>query len=251
MRILTLLLVLGVALAGCATNPDDPGTGGNVTTTTPPTGAEEGRTCTGKGGETAANPTVVLTTTQGVIRLTLLCDKAPLTGQHIVKLIEAGCYDGTLFHRVVAGFMNQGGDPTSKDASRSAEWGTGGPSDCGVSPDTIAEEFYCADGTIDYHTPAQSASGHGLKHDAAGVWSMARTSAPHTSGSQFFLTAAPASFLDGSYTVFGRTADDASKAVVLKINNRPCGGKACADPPRGSSRTDTPVHIETATVEWG
>lgn len=247
MRLLAALVLVAVLVAGCASNSSkgDP---------------PAARTCTStlSSANTSASPHVVLDTSQGVIRLTLFCDKAPLTGQQIVKLVEKGCYDGTQFHRVVRGFMDQGGDPLSKDATKAASWGTGGPSDCGVEPDTIAEEFYCQDGTISQATPSQyeepsQCDGHGglgLKHDGPGVWSMARTNAPHSSGSQFFLTAAAASFLDGRYTVFGHAADQASTDVILKINNLPCSGRPCADPPQGSSRTDTPVVIRKATVEW-
>lgn len=245
MRRLVLVLAFGLLLAGCASN--------NATTPTP---AASGKcTSTLDATKSAKEPVVSLNTTQGTIRLTLFCDKAPVTTQNIVKLVEAGCYDGTKIHRVVRGFMDQGGDPRSKSGDPST-WGTGGPSDCGQSPDTIPEEYYCKDGTISQNTPSNSQQptqcdehgGLGLKHDAAGVWSMARTSAPHSSGSQFFLTAAAASFLDGRYTVFGHTADDASTQVVLKINNLPCNNQPCQDP---NSRTTPLVTIEKATVEWG
>ena len=265
--LLALLLVVPV-LAGCAEQADDPpattsapvGTTPSATTpgATPPAGQARQCTSTKDATKSAKEPTVVLATSQGTIRLTLFCDKAPVTTQHLVKLIEAGCWDGTKFHRVVRGFMNQGGDPLTKDDSKSSQWGTGGPADCGQSPDTIVEEFYCADGTVTTDTPSQveqptqcdANGGLGLKHEGPGVWSMARTSAPATSGSQFFLTAATAAFLDGRYTVFGHTADQASTDVVLKINGLTCNGQPCRDPPQGSSRTDTPVVVTTATIEW-
>ena len=243
-------LFVALALAGCAEPEDSPPGGGAAasgvcTSTTDPS-------------SNATEPVVVLATTMGDIRLTLFCDKAPVTTQHIVKLVEAGCWDGTHIHRVVQGFMNQGGDPLSKDQDPSND-GRGGPGDCGVQPETIVEEYYCADGTISTATPASQGApanqcephgGLALKHDEAGVWSMARTSVPHTSGSQFFITAAATPVLDGRYTVFGHTADQSSTDVVLAINQLPCAGQPCQDPPRGSSRTDTPVIVEDATVEW-
>jgi peptidylprolyl isomerase len=250
--LLTLLLVVA-ALAGCAERPTDT----PPVTSTPV--AQAGKcTSTLDATKSAVSPTVVMETSMGTIRLALFCDKAPVTASHIAKLVEAGCYDGTKFHRVVRGFMDQGGDPLSKDDAKAGEWGTGGPSDCGQSPDTIVEEFYCADGTVTTATPAGNApatqcdahGGLGLKHEGPGVWSMARTSAPATSGSQFFLTAATASFLDGRYTVFGHTADEASTKVVVDINNVTCGGQPCRDPPQGSSRPDTPVVVTRATVVW-
>ncbi|MEA3201177.1 MAG: hypothetical protein QOE90_2605 [Thermoplasmata archaeon] len=244
MRLLAALLLVTVLAAGCASNG--------------PTTSAAGKTCktTLPGGNaTAAEPLVVLNTTQGTIRATLYCDKTPVTAQQIVKLVESGCWDGTRIHRVVRGFMDQGGDPLSKDDSKAAQWGTGGPANCGVSPDTIPEEYACKDGAVSQDTPApdqqptqcDAHGGLGLKHDGPGVFSMARTAAPHSSGSQFFLTAAAASFLDGRYTVFGHTADADSTAVVVKINNLPCGGQPCQDP---NSRTDTLVTITKATIQW-
>lgn len=241
--LLIALVLAPIALAGCAEESSPPAAAGKECTST--------KDATKK----AVEPVVTLATSQGDIRLKLFCDKAPGTAQQIVKLVEAGCWDGTRFHRVVFGFMNQGGDPLSKDAANADRWGQGGPSDCGVEPDTIAEEFYCKDGTVSTQTPSQTQpatqcdahGGLGLKHDEAGVWSMARTSAPHSSGSQFFITAAEAAFLDGRYTVFGHTVDQASLDVVQKINELPCNGQPCRDP---NSRTDTPVVVESATLAW-
>lgn len=267
MRLALVLVALLAApfLAGCAEEPDSPSPnptspslGGTppAQSPTPTAGAADAECVSTTSDERAVEPTVVLETTQGTIRLTLFCDKAPVTARHIAKLVEAGCYDGTKFHRVVRGFMDQGGDPLSKDDAKQASWGTGGPADCAQSPDTIVEEYYCADGTVSTATPSgtqppsqcDAHGGLGLRHDRAGVWSMARTNAPHTSGSQFFLTAAPASFLDGRYTVFGHAADQASVDVILKINNLPCRGQPCQDP---NSRTDTLVVVERATIDWG
>lgn len=264
MRLAVLAVVAISFLAGCAENANptpNPTSPGNAVATTPATpGSAAASACKSTTSDKSAKePVVTLETTMGAIRLTLFCDKAPVTTQHIVKLIEAGCWEGTRFHRVVKGFMNQGGDPLSKDETQQSRWGTGGPSDCGQSPSTIVEEFYCADGTVSTQTPSggqqptqcDARGGLGLRHSAAGVWSMARTSAPATSGSQFFLTAGAASFLDGRYTIFGGSADAASTDVILAINNLPCGGRACADPPQGSSRTDTPVLVSAATIAWG
>lgn len=250
---LALALVAALALAGCMTDREAPSTPSAATAapSAAPTAASSAGSCVSTKSDAAAKePVVTLSTTQGDIRLKLFCDKAPVTAQHIAKLVEAGCYDGTKFHRVVRGFMDQGGDPLSKDDAQSARWGTGGPADCGQEPDTIKEEFYCADGTIQNDPSGSSCASHGglvLKHDKPGVWSMARTAAPATSGSQFFLTAAPAAFLDGKYTVFGQTADQASTDVVVKINNLPCRGQPCQDP---NSRTDTLVVVTTATIAW-
>lgn len=256
--LLVMLLTAAALLAGCAEN-DDPGTGGTPpTTTAPPTGSGTG---TGNGttptrfdaqpqdgkcvsnfdaNRTAAQPTWVLDTTMGTIRVTLFCDKAPMTAQNFVNLTEKGHFDGTKFHRVIKGFMNQGGDPYTKDLfeEQGRRWGTGGPNY------TIVDEFYCADGKINNSLPAQcGAAGLGLKHDSPGVLSMANVGRPRTGGSQFFLTAVPTPHLDGKHSIFGHTADQASLDVALAINNVPTT--------RENDRPVTPVIINNATITWG
>ncbi|HWH08249.1 MAG TPA: peptidylprolyl isomerase, partial [Candidatus Thermoplasmatota archaeon] len=220
MRVLATLLVLGVLAAGCAENNANPPTT-TTTGTTPPTApgggsgsGGDGKTCVSADGQQAsANPTWVLETTKGVIRVTLFCDKTPLTAQHFVNLTQEGYFDGTKFHRVIEAFMNQGGDPLTKDDAQQARWGTGGPGF------TIKDEFYCADGSVSYTHPATCPGGQlGLKHDKAGVLSMANTGRPQTGGSQFFLTAVATPWLDGKHAVFGEAADQESLDVILAIN---------------------------------
>lgn len=113
-----------------------------------------------------------IVTDKGNIVLDLYADKAPNTVNNFVFLARQGFYDGTTFHRVIADFMAQGGDPTGT--------GTGGP---GYK---FADEFH-----------------PDLKHDGPGVLSMANAG-PNTNGSQFFITFAATPWLDGKHTVFGR-----------------------------------------------
>ena len=255
LTLLVTLLAVSAALAGCAEDANDPGTGGTPTGTTPtgttpPTGGTPpagGTTPTGTtpgGGEArtcadvtapAQNPVWVLETTMGTMRVTLFCDKTPLTAQHFVNLTGTGYFDGIKFHRVIKDFMNQGGDPLTKDDAKRASWGTGGPGY------TIKDEFYCADGTVSYTHPATCPKGLGLKHDTPGVLSMANTGRPQTGGSQFFLTAAATPWLDGKHAVFGHTADQASLDVLLAINKVPTGQ---------GDRPVTPVVINKATISW-
>ncbi len=106
-------------------------------------------------------------------------DVAPKTVENFKKLAQQGFYDGTAFHRIVRGFMIQGGDPLTKDAKMESRWGTGDP---GYK---IAAEF--------------SSRSH-----QRGVISMARSAHPDSAGSQFFLCLGDASFLDKKYTAFGK-----------------------------------------------
>lgn len=127
---------------------------------------------------------IELETTAGSIKLELLPDVAPEHCRNMIGLARAGFYDGIIFHRVVPGFVIQAGCPRGV--------GTGGPGY------RVKAEFN--------DTP-----------HVAGVLSMARAQDPDSAGSQFFLCLGKAAFLDGQYTAFGRTVDDASLAVVKAI----------------------------------
>ncbi len=130
--------------------------------------------------------TVTLDTTLGPIRLTLDPANAPGHVRNLVALAESGFYDGVVFHRVIKGFMIQGGCPEGT--------GTGGPGY------TIKAEFN--------NTPHEP-----------GVLSMARTSDPNSAGSQFFICLERVPHLDNQYTAFGRTADQPSLDVVKAIGS--------------------------------
>ena len=104
---------------------------------------------------------------------------APKTVENFKKLAREGFYDGTAFHRVIKGFMIQGGDPLTKDESQQSRWGTGGPG---------------------YKVKAE----FNEKSHARGVLSMARSQDPDSAGSQFFICHGDAKFLDRQYTAFGQ-----------------------------------------------
>ncbi|NCN06567.1 MAG: peptidylprolyl isomerase [Candidatus Pacebacteria bacterium] len=127
-----------------------------------------------------AGKTVTLTTTKGPVVIELYREEAPLTTANFLSLVNTGFYDGIVFHRVIADFMAQVGDPLTKDPNQQAMWGTGGPGYI------IADEF-----------------APGLSHNSPGVVSMAN-SGPNTGGSQFFITYGPTEWLDGKHAIFGK-----------------------------------------------
>lgn len=141
------------------------------------------------------NEVAVINTTEGDMVIEFL-DVAPNTAANFIKLAKQGFYDGTCFHRIIKGFMIQGGDPLTKDASKEHSWGTGGPGY------TIKAEF------------------NDHSHQS-GVISMARSSDPNSAGSQFFICDGDASFLDRQYTAFGRLIK--GEEVLKKIANTPVG----------------------------
>jgi len=121
----------------------------------------------------------VLQTSQGDLVLEFWPDVAPNTVENFKKLARQGFYDGTAFHRIVRGFMIQGGDPLTKDPSMEARWGTGDPG---------------------YKVKAE----FNPRSHQRGVISMARSANPDSAGCQFFICLGDASFLDRQYTAFGR-----------------------------------------------
>ena len=135
----------------------------------------------------------------GIIDIELYEDKAPITVANFKKLVSEGFYDGLIFHRVIAGFMIQGGDPT----------GTG----CGGSSEKIKGEFRV----------------NGVANDIShvrGVVSMARSQMPNSASSQFFIMHADGKFLDGNYAAFGKVVSgievvDEIAGVKTNFQDRP------------------------------
>jgi peptidyl-prolyl cis-trans isomerase B (cyclophilin B) len=143
---------------------------------------------------TNINEVAVITTTEGEMVIEFWPEVAPKTVENFKTLAKKGFYDGTCFHRVIKGFMIQGGDPLTKDPSKEAMWGTGGP---GYS---IKAEF-------------------NDRSHVRGVISMARSQDPDSAGSQFFICHGNPTFLDHQYTAFGKLikGDD----VLEKIATTP------------------------------
>ena len=142
------------------------------------------------------NEVAVIKTSEGDMVVQFWSDAAPNTIENFKKLARQGFYNGTIFHRIVKGFMIQGGDPNSKDPAKENSYGAGGP---GYK---IKAEF------------------NDHSHER-GVLSMAREPDPDSAGSQFFICLAPVTRLDHEYTTFGKLikGDD----VLGKIGDTPVG----------------------------
>ncbi len=163
----------------------------------------------------APDPTVdevaVIETSKGQLVLEFWPDVAPKTVANFKKLAGAGFYDGTAFHRILANFMAQGGDPLTKDLSQEARWGTGGPG---------------------YQIPAEF---NDRSHER-GVVSMARSANPDSAGSQFFLMLGTASHLDGKYTGFGKVIQ--GEETLAKIAATPVIVSPSGEPSKPTERVE-------------
>lgn len=158
--------------------------------------------CVSCSGKTEVKPTTVekpevravIKTKFGDIEIKFLPDVAPRHVENFIKLAKEGFYNGTLFHRVIPGFMIQGGDPNTKESFKKDTYGQGGPGY------TIEAEFN--------DTPHKR-----------GIVSMARAQEPDTAGSQFFIVVEDSPYLDGKYTAFGKVTKGIG--VADKISNVP------------------------------
>jgi peptidyl-prolyl cis-trans isomerase B (cyclophilin B) len=146
-------------------------------------------------------PQATIETNFGNIVFELLPNYAPETVRNFIKLAKSNFYDGILFHRIIPGFMIQGGDPNTKQSDKSS-WGMGGPGY------TIKAEF-------------------NSKPHQRGVVSMARSDDPNSAGSQFFIVTGDSTFLDGQYTAFGEVKSGMD--VADKIGHLPRGKNDCPD----------------------
>lgn len=176
---LAVVIMTLMSIPGCAANVPN--------TQTPDSSAKQQQS-------PSANRIAKFETSMGTFKVELFEDKAPLTTQNFITLVEKKYYDGLIFHRVIDDFMIQSGDPKGN--------GTGGPGY------TIKDEFHPS-----------------LKHNSAGILSMANAG-PNTGGSQFFITLAPTPWLDNHHAVFGKVIEgmEVVKAigkVKTDSNDRP------------------------------
>jgi len=157
----------------------------------------------------SSNEVAVIKTNEGDMVVQFWTDAAPNTIENFKKLAGQGFYDGTIFHRIVKGFMIQGGDPNSKDPAKEDSYGQGGP---GFN---IKAEF------------------NDHSHDR-GVLSMARGPDPDSAGSQFFICLAPVHRLDHQYTTFGKLIK--GQDVLEKIGDIPVTRNSMGEPSKPSKR---------------
>jgi len=148
-----------------------------------------------------ARAMVVLHTERGDVTIRFFADRAPNHVRNFVDLASGGFYDGTLFHRVIPGFVLQGGDPLTKDPKNAFVWGNAGRTDAKGQPITLKPEFN--------DTPHKR-----------GVVSMARSAAPDSASSQFFIVLKDYPSLDRQYTAFGEVVKgmDVVDRIVAESN---------------------------------
>lgn len=166
----------------------------------------------------STNLVAVIHTSEGDMVAEFWPEVAPKTVENFKKLAKEGFYSGTAFHRIIKGFMIQGGDPLTKDPNNAPMYGTGGPG---------------------YTVPAEFSDRKHVK----GVLSMARGPDPNSAGSQFFVCLAPAQSLDNSYTAFGKLIK--GEDVLEKIGDTPV-----APNPRMPGEVSVPLkRIEIKNIE--
>lgn len=183
--VLIALLISVLALAGCGGQKTEQQPAAQAPTTPPPQPSTPPSTpAPPSPPPVSTNPVAIVETSMGLFKIELFADKAPNTVQNFIDLVQRGFYKDMIFHRVVAGFVIQTGDPT----------GTGR----GGSEKSIKLEIH-----------------PDLKHDSAGIVGMARTPDPDSATSQFYITLAPTPQLDGQYAVFGKVIEGLD--VVMAI----------------------------------
>jgi peptidyl-prolyl cis-trans isomerase B (cyclophilin B) len=177
-RVLTVMAVTAISMgfaAGAPVMAADPASMGNN-----PAGGN--------------GPRAIIKTKFGEMEIKFFPEKAPRHVENFIQLSKTGFYDKTIFHRVIPGFMIQGGDPNTKDPAKKESYGQGGPAH------RLKAEF------------------NNIPHKR-GIVSMARTPDPNSAGSQFFIVVKDSNFLDGQYTVFGEVTKGMD--VADQIVNQP------------------------------
>jgi peptidyl-prolyl cis-trans isomerase B (cyclophilin B) len=161
--------------------------------------------------KSVSNEVAIIKTSAGEMTVEFWSDVAPKTVENFKTLAKKGFYDGTAFHRIIKGFMIQGGDPLTKDPTAEARWGTGDPG---------------------YKIKAEFNDRSHVK----GVLSMARSANPDSAGSQFFICLDAAPHLDKKYTAFGKVTKGMD--VLEAIGNTPVSPSASGEPSKPQKRIE-------------
>ena len=161
--------------------------------------------------KSVSNEVAIIKTSAGEMTVEFWSDVAPKTVENFKTLAKKGFYDGTAFHRIIKGFMIQGGDPLTKDPTAEARWGTGDPG---------------------YKIKAEFNDRPHVK----GVLSMARSANPDSAGSQFFIVLDAAPHLDKKYTAFGKVTKGID--VLEAIGNTPVSASASGEPSKPQKRVE-------------
>lgn len=162
-------------------------------------------------GSSGTNEVAVIKTSEGNMVIQFWPEVAPKTVENFKTLAKKGFYNGTAFHRIIKGFMIQGGDPNTTDLTKESKYGQGGPGY------TVNAEF-------------------SDRRHQRGVISMARSRDPNSAGSQFFICDGDAPNLDHAYTAFGKLIK--GEDVLRKIADTPVGPNAMGEPSRPSKRVE-------------
>ncbi len=213
-------MVIGFAVLSACSPKDNSGGAGE----SPSTAAKTETATNAPAAKTKTDDDVaVIKTNYGEMVVSFWPEVAPKTVENFKKLAKDGFYNGTAFHRIIDGFMIQGGDPNTKDPAKEAEYGMGGPKDASGLPVTIKAEF-------------------NDRPHVRGVISMARSNDPDSAGSQFFICLGPTPQLDHKYTAFGKLVK--GDEVLEKI-----GKVEVIDNGQGErSKPVSRVHVESIRI---
>ncbi len=203
---LAILLAAGLVLVGCAKDVEP-----QAKAETPKEAGESEKKPLGelKNLPADGDDVVVLETGKGQVVIMLYPDRAPITVDNFKNLAKEGFYNGTRFHRCIAGFMVQGGDPNSKDLTKSEVWGMGGNVVNGMEKNLPNEV-------------------NDIRHKRR-ILSMANSGSPETASSQFFIVQQDSAHLDGGYTAFGKVIKGMD-IVDLIVTTGDAGDNGKVDP---------------------
>ncbi|MEL6494383.1 MAG: peptidylprolyl isomerase [Cyanobacteria bacterium J06623_7] len=227
MKMFSLLLISGLVLGGCATSATDisqsPSSSDNLTTNQSQVASAKNskETMSNNLPQLEGTAKIELQVNGSPILIEVNGTDAPTTAGNFVDLVERGVYDGVVFHRVIPGFVAQGGDPKGKDPNYRGQLGTNGF----IDPETGSERRIPLEIKLDgddqptYSKAKLPGSKVLLKHDR-GVIAMARSAMPDSASSQFYIAFEDLPSLDGDYAVFGKVVDGMDVVDKIKQGDR-------------------------------